>query len=294
MSNGCPSAKELLRRTRGLSAQATRLVLALEAGYAVTDIDGLADALECSRRSVYRWLAELEQAMVLTAAPVEETSASSVTDTATVVTSLAREAQALADQVRDLRDDIAPDVAHGVTDVALIVTELAQPAPLPPRTPPTPENLTSPPPISPPVRRGRSKPNGEEMAMVTAIVDECNRLWGKRFSPQAHADYIARRIRRFPDVTLDEHIAIVQRASANPWWRGEPSPRVIYSRDDLFDAMRQERTNTGGRVSDREQRQREMLGDDIFTQIEGASRGRNAEVGRTDRIALAGNSVDQR
>lgn len=129
--------------------------------------------------------------------------------------------------------------------------------------------------------------------MVTAIVEECNRLWGKRFSPQAHADYITRRIRRFPDVTLDEHIAIVQRASANPWWRGEPSPRVIYSRDDLFDAMRQERTNTGGRrISDREQRQREMLGDDIFTQIEGASRGGNGEDRSTHRVALARYSGD--
>lgn len=290
MNNGCPSAKELLRRTRGLSAQATRLVLALEAGYAVTDVDGLADVLECSRRSVYRWLAELEAALVITTAPVEEAVANSVTETSTVVESLAREAQALADQVKDLRDDLVA----GVTDVAQPVTELARPAPLPPHTPPTPENLTSSPPISPPARRGRSKPNADEMAMVAAIVEECNRLWGKRFSPQAHADYISRRIRRFPDVTLEEHISIVQRASASPWWRGEPSPRVIYSRDDLFDAMRQERTNTGRKVSDREQRQREMLGDDIFTQIEGASRGRNAEIGRPDRIALAGNSLDQR
>jgi AcrR family transcriptional regulator len=269
-------------------------VLALEAGYAVTDIDGLADALECSRRSVYRWLSELEEAKVLTPAPVEETTANSVTETSTVVESLAREAQALADQVRDLRDDLASDVSHGVTEVAQTVPNLAQPSPLSPHTPLTPENLTSPPPISPPRRRGRSKPDEQEMAMVAAIVEECNRLWGKRFSPQAHADYIARRIRRFPDVTLDEHIAIVQRASANPWWRGEPSPRVIYSRDDLFDAMRQERTNTGRKMSDREQRQREMLGDDIFTQIEGASRGRNAEISRPDRIALAGNSIDQR
>lgn len=236
-------AERLLRDTAGLSAQAARLHLALVAGHDKNDIDGLARLLSTSRRSIYRWLAELG-----------ETTADAKSDTP--IDQLAKEAQALADQVKDFAEE--------VSEMAQTAPEVSQTQLLPPHTPPTSENLTSPPPIVPPRRKSRrsSKFSDEETAMVSAIVGECNRLWGKRFSPNAHANYIIRRIRAFPDVTLEEHIEIVRRASAEPWWDGEPTPRVIYSRDDLFDSMRQNKSSAPRKttVSERERRQKQLLG----------------------------------
>ncbi len=258
-------ARRMLSSTAGLSAQAMRLHLALLAGYDRNDIDGLARVLGASRRSVYRWLQEIASC------------GTPVASSGTPLENLAREAEEIAKQARDLVDS-APELSQPAP-------ELSQPAPLPPHTPPTPENLTSPPPIAPPQRRRRSGITDEEMAAVSAIVGECNRLWGKRFTPQAHADYIVRRLRRFPDVTLDEHIQIVQQASASPWWTGEPSPRVIYSRDDLFDAMRQERGVAPRKTTSqsRGDRQRQLLGGNIFEEVTGG----NSADSSSSRIALA-------
>jgi len=228
-------AQKVLSSTAGMSAQAVRLQLALLAGYDRNDIDRLARVLGASKRSVYRWLQEID---------------SSVTPNAgfrTPLESLARDAEEIANQAREIA-----------------ASDLAEETPLPPHTPPTPKNLTSPPPIVPPRRQRRSsKFTAEEMAMVSAIVEECNVLWGKRFSPDAHANYIIRRIRKFPDVSLDEHLAIIRAATERPWWDGEPSPRVIYSRDDLFDSMRQSHGTAPRKTSSaqsREARQRELLG----------------------------------
>lgn len=242
-------ARQLLADTAGLSAQAVRLQIAIVAGYDRSDIDGLAALLNTSRRSVYRWLQEIDAAVSQCANPV------------TPLEAIAREAEEIAKQVRDL---------SAVPEMAETVPNLTSATPLSPQTPLTPEKITSsPPPIVPPRRRRRSGPSDEEMAMVTAIVSECNTLWGKRFSPQAHSAYIVRRLRAFPEVTLDEHLEIVRTASANPWWDGEPSPRVIYSRDDLFDSMRQQQGTAPRRqqVSSRAERQRQLLGGSIFEEV---------------------------
>lgn len=63
------------------------------------------------------------------------------------------------------------------------------------------------------------------------------------FNEQAHTSYASKewvskavmRIREHPEVTLEEHLAIIARSLADPWWRGNPNPSVIYGNAAQFE-----------------------------------------------------------
>ena len=42
------------------------------------------------------------------------------------------------------------------------------------------------------------------------------------------------RIREHPELTLDHHRVVIERAFAEPWWRGAPDPRIVYGNGAQF------------------------------------------------------------
>jgi hypothetical protein len=68
-----------------------------------------------------------------------------------------------------------------------------------------------------------------------AILQEFNRVSKRRFSSAGFLAKIIMRIREHPDVTLDGHVAVIEHAFRHPWWKGDPSPSVVYGNDALFE-----------------------------------------------------------
>lgn len=46
---------------------------------------------------------------------------------------------------------------------------------------------------------------------------------------------IVMRIREYPEATLDDHRYLIERNLAHPWWKGAPTPSVIYGSDAQFE-----------------------------------------------------------
>jgi hypothetical protein len=74
-----------------------------------------------------------------------------------------------------------------------------------------------------------------EGSLAFAILQEFNRVSKRRFSSAGFLAKIIMRIREHPDVTLDGHVAVIEHAFRHPWWKGDPSPSVVYGNDALFE-----------------------------------------------------------
>ena len=74
-----------------------------------------------------------------------------------------------------------------------------------------------------------------EGELATAILAEFNRVSNRRFSSKGALTKIILRIREHPDVTLAGHAATIEHSFRAPWWRGDPSPSVVYGNDALFE-----------------------------------------------------------
>jgi DNA-binding Lrp family transcriptional regulator len=89
-----------------------------------------------------------------------------------------------------------------------------------------------------PVTRGEGT---KALAVLAAFNVECG---GRPFRSKDHVAKIVMRIREQPALSVEEHHEIIRRNFANPWWKGPPTPSVVYGNGSLFEsAMR----NTGVR-----------------------------------------------
>ena len=65
------------------------------------------------------------------------------------------------------------------------------------------------------------------------------RLWNdhaeQRLSNPDWFKTIIMRIREHPELSVQEHGEIIQRALADPWWKGKPSPAVLYGNGRVFE-----------------------------------------------------------
>jgi hypothetical protein len=50
----------------------------------------------------------------------------------------------------------------------------------------------------------------------------------------AHLERIVRCVRAEPQLTAQDHLAVVRSAVENPWWRGHPSPYVLWKTTEIF------------------------------------------------------------
>lgn len=77
-------------------------------------------------------------------------------------------------------------------------------------------------------------PAREPADLPEQIVEAFNAQLGTRCKPSVFAGTVSARVRENPELTLDDHRAIIAAAAERPWWRGQPSPRVIYCSPEQF------------------------------------------------------------
>jgi DNA-binding transcriptional ArsR family regulator len=95
----------------------------------------------------------------------------------------------------------------------------------------------SPPPIV--TRRGwkvdRQIVTATEDDFARAILAEWNRETGQALHSKDWLAKIVLRIREHPELTLDEHEHVIIANLAAPWWKGHPTPSVIYGNGAQFE-----------------------------------------------------------
>lgn len=75
----------------------------------------------------------------------------------------------------------------------------------------------------------------KEAEWTDSLLDVFNEVSDKRFSGKSWRESIVRRLREHPEIGLDEHEAIVRGQFERPWWKGDPTPSVIWGNDRVFD-----------------------------------------------------------
>jgi hypothetical protein len=88
--------------------------------------------------------------------------------------------------------------------------------------------------------RPKSKVGGKpvtdaEYLLTDSIVAAFNAAAGTAVTTDAHLVPVVGRIREKPDLTADEHRAIIAAVFALPWWAGGASPAVIYGNAAQFE-----------------------------------------------------------
>lgn len=58
---------------------------------------------------------------------------------------------------------------------------------------------------------------------------------GQRLGATTWLRKIVLRHREHPELTVDDHDRIIRATLADPWWRGDPSPSVVYANDAIFE-----------------------------------------------------------
>jgi DNA-binding MarR family transcriptional regulator len=99
------------------------------------------------------------------------------------------------------------------------------------------EHFDSPALATPKVQIDKLKLTDEEWEAAQKIMATFNEAAGTRFQlmgtrgrPTEHLKRIVSRMREHPEVTIEEHLEVVKRTCADPWWEDKPaSVGVIYS-----------------------------------------------------------------
>ena len=71
--------------------------------------------------------------------------------------------------------------------------------------------------------------------LATQVLDSFNEATGKRYSGKDWLRAIVSRIRDHPDLSFERYAEIVKQQVAHPWWRGDPTPSVIFGNAKVFD-----------------------------------------------------------
>lgn len=95
---------------------------------------------------------------------------------------------------------------------------------------------------SPPRRQGRAptqiggkRVTADEEAFALDVLGRFNEVSGRKFASKEALGKIILRHREHPELAAHEHEAIIREQFEHPWWRGDPSPSVIYGSGDVFD-----------------------------------------------------------
>lgn len=75
-----------------------------------------------------------------------------------------------------------------------------------------------------------------EHDLCDGILSAFNELSGKRFAGAEWRRAIIGRVREHPDLTLVEHRSAIEFSLEHPWWKGDPSPAVVYGKGSVFDS----------------------------------------------------------
>lgn len=84
------------------------------------------------------------------------------------------------------------------------------------------------------------EPNGNgggPEALARLVLAVWNEETGQALRARGHVDLIARRVRENPRLRVEHHRLVIRRNLADPWWKGAPTPRVLYAKADLFESM---------------------------------------------------------
>lgn len=87
-----------------------------------------------------------------------------------------------------------------------------------------------------------------EAELALGILAAFNEKAGTRYRSAEYLRGIVGRIREHPDLTLSDHVSIIVRNLANPWWNDEAAPNVVYGNEATFDrAMHRVEGKQGGK-----------------------------------------------
>jgi hypothetical protein len=62
-----------------------------------------------------------------------------------------------------------------------------------------------------------------------------NQLTESRHFRKEWVAKIVMRLREHPDLTIDDHLRVLTYSIDHPWWRGRPSPAVVYGNAALYE-----------------------------------------------------------
>jgi hypothetical protein len=83
---------------------------------------------------------------------------------------------------------------------------------------------------------GGQKVTEAEHDLVDALLARFNeRAGGKSFSGKEWREAIVRRLREHSGMAADEHLGLIDRQFARPWWKGDATPSVIWGNGRVFD-----------------------------------------------------------
>lgn len=82
----------------------------------------------------------------------------------------------------------------------------------------------------------RQRITTEEIQQALAVLAAYNEVDEARFEGQVWLRKIIMRLREHPKLTVDEHKAVIARAFEQPWWKGVPTPSVVYGNEALFES----------------------------------------------------------
>jgi hypothetical protein len=75
-----------------------------------------------------------------------------------------------------------------------------------------------------------------ELDLAAAVVSQFNSSAGTALSVDAYLSPIVARIREHPELAADDHrVAIEAVFAGEHWWKGRPSPRIIYGNAGQFE-----------------------------------------------------------
>lgn len=74
-----------------------------------------------------------------------------------------------------------------------------------------------------------------EATLAWAIIEVWNERTGQNLRALTWVRKIVMRIREHPELGLPEHEHVIECSLERPWWKGEPSPSVIYGNDAQFE-----------------------------------------------------------
>lgn len=85
-----------------------------------------------------------------------------------------------------------------------------------------------------------------------AILHDWNVMTGQALTAQGWLAKIVMRMREHPELAVDDHHRIIEASLADPWWRGAPTPSVVYGSDAQFErciATAQQGSSRGGQAA---------------------------------------------
>lgn len=74
-----------------------------------------------------------------------------------------------------------------------------------------------------------------ERAVAAAALEAFNAAAGTAYTLDVHLPLILGCVFEHPELTADDHRAIVAAVFREPWWTGHPGPQVIYGNAAVFE-----------------------------------------------------------